>query len=306
MADSPAHRSGFVAVVGRPNTGKSTLLNAVLRQKVAGVSPWPQTTRRRQFGILTLPEAQVILMDTPGLHSPKDAFGRAMIHTVEDTISQSDLVLYLVDLGKAPDEEERILARWTEQRAGAIPIMLVLNKTDAVPVDLREERAAAYRALLPKAEDCRISTLRAEGLDALIRRLVERLPEGPVLYPEEDLTDLSEREVAAEFIREAALNRLRAEVPHGIAVRMDQYHERGEAGASIEATIFVEKESHKGIVIGKGGAMLKAIGIEARKKIEEMNGRSVFLQLRVKVLPGWRGREDTLRRFGYGPKEGKG
>ncbi|MBN1438088.1 MAG: GTPase Era [Anaerolineales bacterium] len=303
MQSVPVHRSGFVAVVGRPNVGKSTLLNALLGQKIAGVSPWPQTTRRRQMGILTLPSAQLIFLDTPGWHAPKDGLGRAMIRDSEKTIRDSDVVLFLADLSLPPAEEDRALAAWLIRHEPDAPAVLALNKADAVAPPLCEERAAVYRALLPQAEGCVISARENLGLGELIERISARLPEGPILYPEEEITDLSEREISADLIREAALRNLRAEVPHGVAVRIEQYKERGEGGAWVEATIFVERESHKAIVIGKGGSMLKRIGTDARRKIEAMSGRKLYLQLRVKALPGWRDREDALRRLGYATKE---
>jgi GTP-binding protein Era len=303
MPRGPIHRSGFVAVVGRPNVGKSTLLNALLGQKIAGVSPWPQTTRRRQMGILTLPAAQIIFLDTPGWHAPKNALGRAMVRASETTIRDADVVLFLADLTRPVSDEDRGLADWLRKKKTEPPVILALNKSDAVSPPAREELAAAYRSLLPDAECLVISAEQGLGLAELVENLAARLPEGPILYPEEEITDLSEREIAADLIREAALRNLRAEVPHGVAVRVDQFRERGEAGAFVEATLFVEKESHKAIVIGKNGAMLKRIGTEARRKIEEMGGRKLYLQLRVKVLPGWRNRENALRRLGYVPKE---
>jgi GTP-binding protein Era len=302
MQPSSPHRSGFVAVIGRPNTGKSTLVNALIGQAVAGVSPWPQTTRRRQMGVLTLPDAQILFLDTPGWHKPKNALGNAMVHTSLTALSDADAVLFLADLTQPVAEEDRDLARKVRKHKRGEAVVLALNKSDAVAAAVREERGAEYRALLPDAEWCVISARNSDGLQELLRKIVARLPEGPMLYPEEEITDFSEREIVADLIREAALRSLWAEVPHGVAVRVDQYKERGQEGAYIEATIFVEKESHKAIVIGKGGAMLKAIGTEARKKAETMSGRKLFLQLRVKVLPGWRNREDSLRRLGYLPK----
>ena len=292
-------------MVGRPNVGKSTLLNALLGQKIAGVSPWPQTTRRRQMGILTLPSAQIMFLDTPGWHIPKNGLGKAMVRSSETTIADADAVLFLADLSQTASEEDRELALWLKKHKSGAPVLVVLNKADAVSAADREERTAQYRGLLPESEYCAISARQNQGLQELLDKIIARLPEGPILYPEEEITDLSEREITADLIRESALRNLRAEVPHGVAVRVDQYQERGEKGAYIEATIFVEKESHKAIVIGKGGAMLKRIGSDARRKIEDMSGRKLYLQLRVKVLPGWRNREDALQRLGYIPKENK-
>jgi GTP-binding protein Era len=303
MTGVPIHRSGFVAVVGRPNVGKSTLLNAYLGQKIAGVSPYPQTTRRRQMGILTLPSAQIMFLDTPGWHTPKNNLGKAMVRTSEKTITEADVVLFLVDISQPPADEDRGLAAWLQKQKRNAPVILALNKADSISGPLREERESVYRPLLPKADWIVISARENQGLQELLEKLIADLPEGPILYPEEEITDLSEREITADLIREAALRNLRAEVPHGVAVRVDQYRERGEEGAYIEATIFVEKESHKAIVIGKGGGMLKTIGTDARRKLEEMSGRKLYLDLRVKVLPGWRNREDALQRLGYITKE---
>jgi GTP-binding protein Era len=303
MQPASPYRSGFVAVVGRPNAGKSTLLNALVGQVVAGVSPWPQTTRRRQMGVLTLPDAQILFLDTPGWHKPKTALGDAMVHTSLAALADADAVLFLADLTQPVGEEDRELAQKVGKHKRAEAVVLALNKSDAVTTAIREERGAEYRTLLPESGCCVISARTGDGLPSLLEGIVARLPEGPMLYPEEEITDFSEREIVADLIREAALTSLWAEVPHGVAVRVDQYKERGREGAYIEATIFVEKESHKAIVIGKGGAMLKAIGTEARKKAETMSGRKLFLQLRVKVLPGWRNREDALRRLGYLPKK---
>jgi GTP-binding protein Era len=305
MPEEPVYRSGFVAVVGRPNVGKSTLLNALLGQKLAGVSPRPQTTRRRQMGILTLPAAQVMFLDTPGWQEPKNGLGRAMIHTSTESIAEADVILFVTDLTQPVSAEDRDLASRLQKKAVKAPVILTFNKMDAVPAELREIRAAEYRGLFPQAEGCLISAQQSEGLQSLLEKVIARLPEGPPLFPQEELTDLSEREIASDLIREAALRNLRAEVPHGMAVRIDQYRERGEEGAYLQATLFVEKESHKPIVIGKGGAMLKKIGTDARRGIEEMSGRRLYLDLRVKVLPGWRNRPDALRRLGYVPKDKK-
>jgi GTP-binding protein Era len=303
MTELPPHRSGFVAVIGPANSGKSTFLNAAVRQKVAGVSPRPQTTRRRQLGILTLPGAQFVFMDTPGLQKPKNRLGSSMMRVAGDTLVQADVVLFLADLERPQADEDREFAAWTGRNARGKPLLLVLNKIDAVADAEREARTSACRAWLPDSDCFLISARNGTGVPELLDAVAGLLPEGPALYSEEDVTDLSEREIAADLIREAALRRLRAEVPHGIAVRVDEYRERAESGAYIKATVFVEKESHKAIVIGKAGGMLKGIGSDARARIEEMSGRRVYLELRVKVLPGWRDRADSLRRLGYRPED---
>jgi GTP-binding protein Era len=242
-------------------------------------------------------------MDTPGLQKPKNRLGNAMIRIAGDTLVQADLVLFLVDLEQPATEAGREFAAWVGKNVRGKPLLLALNKMDAIANPERENRVTAYRAWFPEAECFMISAKNGPGMEELLQGIIARLPEGPALYSEEDITDLSEREIAADLIHEAALHHLRAEVPHGIAVRIDDYQERAESGAYIEATVFVEKESHKAIVIGKAGGMLKAIGSDARTKIEEMSGRKVFLQLRVKVLPGWRDRADSLRRLGYQPNK---
>jgi GTP-binding protein Era len=292
-----------VAVVGRPNVGKSTLLNAALKQRIASVSPWPQTTRKRQLGILTTPEAQIVFMDTPGLHQPKNKLGKAMLRIAEETIQEADVILFMADLAEPPGEEDRTLAAWTLKASAHAPMILALNKQDSVASGVRESRVAEYRAMLPRATPFMVSAERGEGLRELFAELVAWLPEGPDLYPEEEITDLTERDLAADLIHEAALRHLRDEVPHGVAVRVDEYEERAETGARIAATLFVERESHKPIVIGKGGAMLKTIGSDARLRIEEMSGRKIYLELRVKVLPHWRNNEHALRRLGFQPPE---
>lgn len=293
------YRSGFVTVVGRPNVGKSTLINALLKQKIAAVSPRPQTTRITQFGILTRREAQIIFIDTPGVHHPRHKLGEKMNEKALQTLEECDLILLLVDASLPPDEDDRLLAAHLASLRHPARILLVLNKVDLLNHDERKERAKAFAELAPGAESIQISAIRRENLEALTDLIASHLPEHPPFFPEEQLTDLYERDLAGDLIREAALRLLRDEVPHGIAVRLDQYTERGEGGAYIEATLFVERESHKGIVIGQGGAMLKQIGSLARKEIEEMSGRKVYLHLRVKVRKNWRNDEKVLRWFGY-------
>ncbi len=300
------YKAGFIAVMGRPNVGKSTLINTLLGQKVAAVSPRPQTTRRRQVGILTLERAQVVFVDTPGIHRPKHKLGEWMVQEAEETLEDCNLILFLVDASQEPHDDDRLLANLLGKRKEVTPIFLVLNKIDLISNDLQEERQKVFLSLLPdsmvtsgQARALPVSATRGDGRTGLLEEILERLPESEPFYPEGQITDLYEREIAADLIREAALIHLRDEVPHGINVRIDEFTERGEGGAYIAATVFVERETHKGIVIGQGGAMLKKIGTAARQEIEAMSGRKVFLELRVKVRKNWRDNEQALKWFGF-------
>lgn len=286
-------------MVGRPNVGKSTLINALMGQKIAAVSAKAQTTRRNQLGILTRQGAQIIFMDTPGLHRERNKLGALMNLEALAALEDADVILFIVDVSSEPQEEDRLLAESIEARQGQRPVLLTLNKVDLVGEDEAAAKAESYGELLSAGEWLRVSATSGAGLAELLEKLVGLLPEGPPFYPEDQVTDLYERQIAADMIREAALNLLHEEVPHGIAVRIDDYVERGEKGALIEATLFVEKDSHKGIVIGEGGGMAKAIGKAARLEIEKMSGRKVFLRLRVKVRKNWRDDEKILSRFGY-------
>lgn len=292
-------KSGFVATMGKPNVGKSTLINTLIGQKIAAVSPRPQTTRTRQMGILTRENAQIIFVDTPGVHKPRHKLGESMNRHALETLQDCDLILFIADASSPPDDEDRMLADAIHQLKRSLPLVLALNKIDLLDQSLIPERQNNYLEIVPQAKPIAVSATRGDHLDQLLELIISILPEGPVYFPEGQVTDLYEREIAADLIREAALILLRDEIPHGIAVRIDQYKERGEQGAYIEATIFVEKESHKGIVIGQGGSMLKQLGSKARQEIEAMSGRKVFLDLRVKVRKNWRNDEKTLRWFGF-------
>lgn len=293
------HRSGFVAVIGRPNVGKSTLINSLLGQSVTAVSPRPQTTRRNQLGILTLADAQMIFIDTPGIHSPRHKLGEVMNAVAVATLSDADLLLVIFDLSQHPMSDDERVASYLRSIDTQAATLVALNKVDLVPPAEMQDRFSEFEALLPEAETLSISAVRGDNLQLLVQRLVALLPAGPRYYPEDQITDTYERDIAADLIRAAALRMLRDEVPHGIAVRIDEYAERDENRAYIRATLFVERESQIGIVVGKKGSMLREIGTLARTEIEAMSGRSIFLETRVKVLPKWRNDERALRQLGY-------
>jgi GTP-binding protein Era len=295
----PAFRSGFVAVAGRPSTGKSSLINTALGQPVAPVSPRPQTTRRRQLGILTLPHAQVVLVDTPGIHTPHDRLGERMVAVARDVISDADVILMVFDLSASPSADDELAAERVRASSGSHPILLALNKSDLVEPSQLSTRAAAYAALFPEAEAWAVSAIRGDACASLFERLVELLPIGPQYYPAEELTPTYERDLAGELIRAAAMSLLHGEIPHSLAVEVEEFKERSEERAYVSAVLFVERESQKAIVIGRHGRMIQEIGTKARKLIEDMSGRQIYLDLYVKVLRGWRQSEGALQQFGY-------
>lgn len=303
---NPDFRSGFVAIIGRPNVGKSTLVNALLGQKIASVTPKAQTTRRRQLGILTTEAYQIVFVDTPGIHTARHKLGEFLNQEAEAALPGVDAVVFLVDLSSPPTEEDRWIAVRLSRLARRLPLVLAGNKSDLLPDGNVQPAMGEYRSLVPDGTPgMALSAVTGAGLEALRETLAARLPARPPEYHPDQVTDLYEREIAAELIRETCLLVLRDEVPHGVAVRIDEFTERGERGAYIAATIFVERDSQKGIVIGRGGEMLKRIGTAARAQIEEMSGRKVFLELRVKVLKEWRKDENAMRRFGYRIKKKK-
>jgi GTP-binding protein Era len=293
------HKSGFVAVMGRPNVGKSTLVNQLLGTKIAAASPWPQTTRKAQMGILTLEHAQIIFVDTPGFHNPIHKLGEKMNQEALQVLQESDVILLIVDISEPPNEEDQLLAGSLSGARGFVPVMMALNKSDLESEDTREKHKKLFQSLIPLADTIMISSTRGDNLDRLVDNIVTLLPEGPQFFPEDQLTDLYEREIAADLIRESVLYNLRAEVPHSIAVRIDEFKDREENTTYIAATLFAERDSQKGIVIGRGGNKLKQIGIDARQKIEELLGRKVYLSLKVKVRKNWRNNEAALQLFGF-------
>jgi len=296
--DNKGYRSGYVALVGKPNVGKSTLLNAYVGQKIAAVSRKPQTTRRRQLGILTTRDAQIIFVDTPGLHSGDYKLSQFINEEAEYALMDADLLLFIVDASYPPNHEDRLLAEKIKEMARHITILLVLNKRDLVdPVDLIR-REQAFLGLLDFNGYLWISAVSEGGRQELLQKIIENLPEGPRYFPEGQITETYEREIAQDLIRAAALHHLRDEIPYGILVRVNDYLEREAGIRYIHATLFVERDSHKGIVIGKSGSMIKAISTMAREEIEEMSDENVFLELQVKVAKNWRNNPDFLNRYG--------
>ena len=293
-------RSGFIAIIGRPNVGKSTLVNALLGQKIAAVSPKPQTTRKRQLGILTTDTAQLVFVDTPGMHSPRHKLGQFLNQEAEESLEDVDVILWLVDASVKPTDEDKEIASLLSRTPRRTPLVLVANKIDLVPAEVLTARLEAYQASLKKdAKVISISATQNQNLDQLQELLISLSPVRPPEFDEEQVTDSYERDIAADLIREACLHHLRDEVPHGVGVRIDEFAERENGMLYIAATIFVERNSQKGILIGEGGRMMKAIGSAARKEIEEMSGRKIYLELRVKVLKDWRNDENAMQRLGY-------
>ncbi len=291
-------KSGYVALVGKPNVGKSTLLNHYIGQKIAAVSYKPQTTRRRQLGILTTDEAQIIFIDTPGFHAENYKLSQFINEEAQYALMDADIILFIADGQKLPDDEDRKVVTAIKKYAGDAVKLLVLNKADLVESSKADQIKEAYCNLIDSDDSIWISAITQEGREALLQRITELLLEGPQYYPREQVTTTQEREIAGDLIRAAALHYLLDEVPYGIFVRVNDYELRQGEMRYIHATIFIERESHKGIVIGRGGSMIKKISTLARQHIEEMSGEKVFLELQVKVEKNWRNNHGFLHRFG--------
>ena len=296
-------RCGFITLIGAPNVGKSTLLNAMIGEHLAITSRRPQTTRNRIPGVLSREDAQLIFIDTPGLHHGKSALNRYMDYIAQDALSDTDIVALLIEAGVGPELQVGVstVARKVLEalRPRKQKVFLVINKMDRIQRDHLLPIIDAYQEVYPFEQIIPISALKKDNVDHLLDQLVEALPEGPALYPTDLLTDLPERFFAAEIIREKLFRRLDQEVPYSTAVTIDSWRDQGERGVFIDATIHVERDSQKGIVIGKGGGQLKEIGTQARIQLEKLLNSRVHLKLFVRVEPRWTRSDKSIKKFGY-------
>ncbi len=298
------HRYGMVALVGKPNVGKSTLLNHMVGQKVAITSNKKQTTRRRLLGIVTRPEFQVAFVDTPGIHEPHTRLGKAMVESARGSLADLDLVVYVVNASQKPDEDERRIARTIRESGyggSSGKLILCMNKMDLLKAEFVVQHVEAYRDLLGVGDEDYMLTTATKGdnVEKLLSMLVARLPEGPPAWDEDALTDQSSRFMAAEFVREKVMQRTKQEVPYATGVLVDDWIEEPGGRVKINATIVVERVGQRAILIGKKGAMLKTIGTEARLDIERLLERPVYLELFVKVREDWRQNPTALREMEY-------
>ncbi len=301
------HRSGVVVVVGRPNVGKSTLINRILGQKIAIVTPKPQTTRKRQLGIYTEEHGQILFVDTPGLHKPHHKLGEYMVKVATNALRDADLILWILDVSRPPTGEDKHIAETIKRRRGdeGAPVILALNKVDLLKADAATEVGNEHRKLVPYDSYKLVSALEGAGVEDLVKHLLAKLPLGPRYYPADQLSETNMRFIAAEVVREKVILNTEQEIPHASAVEIDSYQE-GEERTTISGIIYVERETQKRIVVGKGGRLIKKIGSEARQELMDMLDRPVHLDLRVKVLKDWRRNDSFMRRLGYrGPKKGK-
>lgn len=291
------YKSGFVAIIGRPNVGKSTLLNQVIGQKVAIMSDKPQTTRNKIHGVYTTSEAQIVFLDTPGIHKPQHKLGSFMVQVAESTLREVDAVLFLTDVTESLGAGDRYIIERLKQVE--TPVILVLNKIDQVHPEALLPIIAQYKELYDFAEIVPISAMNGSNVSTLIAQTIKYLEEGPQYYPADQVTDHPEQFVCAELIREKILHLTREEVPHSIAVTIERMKVEENGIVHIGAVIFVERDSQKGIIIGKNGAMLKEVGRRARHDIEALLGSKTFLELWVKVKKDWRNQERVLRDLGF-------
>jgi GTP-binding protein Era len=300
---NPKFRVGTVALIGKPNVGKSTLLNHIVGQKVSIVSDKPQTTRRRILGIATTSDYQIIFIDTPGIHEPHTQLQKAMVEHARAAVSDVDVVLLVVDGAHHPGEDDKQIAKMVREGAPApesqaVPVVLCMNKMDQLKAENVQAFVDAYTDIAATKEYMLTTATRGTNVDKLLDMIVAHLPEGEPLFPEDEFTDQSSRFLVGELVREKILNATRQEVPHATAVLVDEWEEDGDL-LRIGASIFVEKASQRGILIGKQGQFLKQVGTTARQEIEEMLGRRVFLQLNVKVREGWRMNPRMLQELEY-------
>lgn len=295
-------KSGFVTLVGRPNVGKSTLMNHLIGQKIAITSDKPQTTRNRIQTVYTDERGQIVFLDTPGIHKAKNKLGEYMVNVAEHTLTEVDVILWLVEPTTFIGAGERHIAE--QLNKVKTPVILVINKIDTVKnQDEILTSIQAYKDVCPFAEIVPVSAMKKKNTDRLLELIYQYLPYGPMFYDEDTVTDQPMRQIAAELIREKALRLLNDEIPHGIAVTIEKMTERPNGIIDIDATIVCERDSHKGIIIGKGGAMLKRIGSAARRELEAELETRVNLQLWVKVRKEWRDSETMMKNYGYNPKE---
>ena len=290
-------KSAMITVCGRPNVGKSTLTNALVGEKIAIVSNKPQTTRNRIIGIVSHGDTQLVLLDTPGFIRPRNRLGEYMVNVVQESVTDVDAVLFLVEpLPEAGPGEVALIDRFRES---GVPVVLVINKIDTVEVPQLLKVIAAYSALYDFEAVIPVSAKTGDGLPELLAEMDKLAVEGPHLFPDDEITDQPERQICAELIREKILLNLEKEIPHGTAVEITKFSERESGILDIDATIYCEKASHKGILIGRNGAMLRKIGSEARADMEAFLGAKVFLQTWIKVKENWRDSDVMLRNFGY-------
>ncbi|RSD22744.1 GTPase Era [Mesobacillus subterraneus] len=296
--DSKQHRSGFISIIGRPNVGKSTFLNRVIGQKIAIMSDKPQTTRNKVQGVLTLEDSQLIFIDTPGIHKPKHRLGDFMMKVAQNTLKEVDLVLFMVNAEEGYGRgEEFIIEKLQNVKT---PVFLVINKIDLIHPDQLLKLIESYKEKFNFAEIVPISALEGNNIERLLDQIKEKMPEGPQFYPADQVTDHPERFIVSELIREKALHLTREEIPHSLAVVIEKMDRQSEKDmVHVMATIIVERDSQKGIIIGKQGSMLKEIGKRARHDIENLLGSKVFLELWVKVQKDWRNKASQLRDFGF-------